>query len=402
MKPNNSAGKSLLLISAAVLILAILAGCASSTVKESAARPPETSIEKPTEAVDGTYKKSEAPEEAPRPTVESAENERQKPAMPEDIETPDSSIGGAAIGENREIPGDAKAQAKLKMLLTDMENLVLLAGAESGPAGIYYKALDYIRGARISIKIENDKESYNDWATFAIIKNLRTAKNEALLVFSEKRLLAYPESKAIFMGSIINEMKRGLDFLANPLFYQKARTEKLESYLFDMDAMYLEALFYKECLVPAAVPMGEYEFNLVQSLANDNLALASILYKQIDMDLAYALYDKLLECETGAIPAAALFENLEKTGRELLDRTEPSDDWQRYVYYISLAAFDYFLPDIIQRAISAGNNGTKTAAYEKTVSAINEIDDNIRVILDRNKAFLDESYSKLSEQYFRK
>ncbi len=104
-------------------------------------------------------------------------------------------------------------------------------------------------------------------------------------------LTVYENQPGIVFSILMHEIQHSYDYYYNHDLFLIGATNKLEKYLFELDAHHIEAVFIRDFLMPAGDKLTEFEEFIVYSFDNDYLDFFSITLLGIDMDLIFYMQD---------------------------------------------------------------------------------------------------------------
>ena len=109
---------------------------------------------------------------------------------------------------------------------------------------------------RVVVEPDSEEETLGQ-ATFSYY--LDEPDRAPYISINEKTLGLYPSRISLLMALLVHEFKHACDYFTYTSWYIEHRDNILETYLYDMDALYVEVLFIKECVLSSAYAMTKLE-----------------------------------------------------------------------------------------------------------------------------------------------
>jgi hypothetical protein len=153
-----------------------------------------------------------------------------------------------------------------------------------------------------------------------------------------------------------------------------------------MDALYVEALFIENYLIPNNFELTDFEQEMVKSLKNDNLAGYSFVIEGVDMELVYYMH----RLKTDKLTLSEKLTKYTDFGRKLLDdfKYPESGDYEKYCILVPLYSYTRYIYQIVYDCVYIENKikpeEFKIEDYSKDIK---KICDDMLIIL--NKYFYD-------------
>lgn len=151
---------------------------------------------------------------------------------------------------------------------------------------------------------------------------------------------------SIVYAALMHEIQHAYDYFTNRELFLISETNRLEKYLFETDAVYMEGLFIRDCLAAQNFELTGYESFLLYSMEEDNLSQFSTVAMGVDMDITYGL----VEIAKGGGPKGGKLQAVEAMGRMLMEWfvvPEDATEWDTYVMAVKLATYCEFVPQIL-------------------------------------------------------
>jgi len=189
-------------------------------------------------------------------------------------------------------------------------------------------------------------------------------QNQAWIGIDKELIDMYPERKELVFSIIIHEYKHAYDYLTVEN-YVEHRNDEIEDYLYEMDALFVEALFIKYYLAENGYNLGNFERYLLASLDMDDLNSASTLFKKVDKGIIYSTYGMIIAVNEGN---TTLYELLTKIDNDLdqiiIDSQKVYEsDWEKYVHLVEANTLQYYLPILVKSIDGSKRNPTETQEF---------------------------------------
>jgi tetratricopeptide (TPR) repeat protein len=222
---------------------------------------------------------------------------------------------------------------------------------------------DHVAGGRLSILVsEVERESLLTTAEFVYAN----AEVETPKIIIHRSLVDnFSRHPALAMAILVHEMQHAHDYFENREFFLLSAGSMLEQYLFQMDALHVEAMFIRDYIVPGGYQLGAFESALLKSNTNDNLSMYSYFVMGTDMNLVYKLY--MLRKSRESYPDLVL--KVLESGRKIVDELsipEDGDDMDGYIAIVPLVTWQKYASEIIT-SISNSHNWKLTFKEKRTV-----------------------------------
>jgi hypothetical protein len=200
------------------------------------------------------------------------------------------------------------------------------------------------------------------------------------------------------MTVIMHEMKHAYDYFKIGDKYTAYMKNPLERFMYEMDSLFIEALFIQDFLAPRYKDLTDFERYVLTSLENDNLASVALVFMKEDMGLTYDLYklgkrlDKGMDCKE-------YFEEFTRNGKAVFERPVPSEEFKKYQALIAIKTFTMFAAPLADGAL-ARNERCKQNEYKAGIKALNEYVRRGNTILREQGDFIDDYASNVKKKYF--
>jgi hypothetical protein len=241
-------------------------------------------------------------------------------------------------------------ERNLRLILTEMEDIV----EKHNKNDIVYETFADVRlksstgRMHYSISMKDDCRKLGG-GYFGI------SEEESVPVISlcQEYLSPYPKHRTFVYCTLIHEMKHAHDYFVYGDLYIEASKNVLERYLFQIDALYVEALFIQNYLRPELPSLAPYEEFILNSLQHDDLQRASQILLRVDRDLIHTMIDLqegYLGGETDLKEFLISFRNL---GNSILGSTHTSsgNEWSTYASLVGTHTYQLFASIIVQFAL---------------------------------------------------
>jgi hypothetical protein len=169
---------------------------------------------------------------------------------------------------------------------------------------------------------------------------------------NKKTLDLYPQKNSLLMALFVNQFKRACDYFAHTTWYTEHRDNILERYLYDMDALYVEAQFIKQCILDSDYEMTKLESFIVSSLDKDDLSGASVLLFGVDKNIVYDLYTKRRRVADGKLNTDELLRSCVELGRKLAISDLDTVNWSTFIDIVRMRTYEKYLAPLINPIIS--------------------------------------------------
>ncbi len=213
--------------------------------------------------------------------------------------------------------------------------------------------------------IEELEESKMGNAIFQYMTNESSILPKIII---ERKILRFlPDNKSLVMGILIHELSHAYMYFNNKEVFKSLSENILDKYLYEMDSLYIEALFYKECQ-KLEYKYKRFEYYITQSLENDNLGDASLFLYKVDNKLIWHMLSLNDEVISGDMTYPDLFKTVIELSQTLIQNWKENieDNEKRYKNLISITTFDQYI------AFTLGQILTDDSAKEN-IEAIEEL-----------------------------
>ena len=250
-------------------------------------------------------------------------------------------------------------------------------------------------------KMDN-KELYIN-IDFKIGKNIYDGGNFAIPIGSTDKphlsispflIELYKTQPSIVYSILVHEFTHAYSYFNDKEGFIKDQKNELELYLYEMDASYIEALFIRDYLVPQKMQLTKFENLLLQSNEEDELSTFSIIMRNTDKDLAYAM----IGIVTDKQDYNGKLRSIEELGKALLKNVvfdEKMSEWEKYCSFTTLKTYIRLSPEIVFRiAHNEMVRQKKTAIFN--MNNYPEIEKARQEMIKRNQPFVDSTFAYYS------
>jgi hypothetical protein len=200
------------------------------------------------------------------------------------------------------------------------------------------------------------------------------------------------------MTVIMHEMKHAHDYFKIGDKYNAYMKNPLERFMYEMDSLFIEALFIRDFLAPRYKDITDFERYVLTSLENDNLASVALVFMKEDMDLTYDLY-KLGKRLDNGMDCKEYFEEFTRNGKAVFERPVPSEEFKKYQALIAIKTFTMLAAPLADGAM-ARNERCKQDEYKADIKALNEYVRRGNAILREQGDFIDDYASNVKKNFF--
>lgn len=240
-------------------------------------------------------------------------------------------------------------------ILSELDTLIRESGSKDEVVSETYFLVDrMLKENKLSFMITHNYLGLLFAASFNVNDQQR-----AWLSIDRQLIEAYPTRKALVFAILIHEYRHAYDYFTIDDYVEIRGKNEIENYLYEMEALFLEALFIKHYL--NGYPLGNFEQYLLASLEGDDLSGASCLFKQVDKDIVYSIYAMVIGVNEGQVPLADLLQLIDVClEQSLVDvQKETASAWERYINLIRAYTLHYYLSKL-----TAALDGRQRSAAE--------------------------------------
>jgi hypothetical protein len=214
-------------------------------------------------------------------------------------------------------------------------------------------------------------------------------KNNKYISLSPYLLEIQEKHPTIVYSILIHEFQHASDFFNNNLRFQTSKTNRLEKYLYEMDAFFVEGMFISDVLTNCSkYKTTKFENFLAHSLSQDNMQHFSLSLLGTDMNLVHALF-KISESTDAS---TVKIEKIKTIGNNILSGSKfpnSGDAWSKYLSIIPFYTFRNYIPQIMFNIESQNaSRRLNPADFDlKRYPAISEIDDNMILVIEKYSSY---------------
>jgi hypothetical protein len=244
-------------------------------------------------------------------------------------------LGRASQTENVQAV-DQERERTLRGLIDDLDE-IMQPPYEKKPGNevraVYFAVKEQMihEGLTWSIIEDGKREVSASFVPAAKGKTARIEVNHALLDSAR----THP---TLAMTVIMHEMKHAHDYFTIGDEYKKYMKNRLEEFMYEMDALFIEALFIRDFLSPRYKNLTVFEQYVLASLEKDNLASVAVVFMAVDMDLTYDLYGLGKKLDNG-MSCKDYFTEFSARGKAVFAPPIPSVDFQMFRRLVTITTF---------------------------------------------------------------
>ncbi len=218
----------------------------------------------------------------------------------------------------------------------------------------------------------------------------RIAVNHALLDSARTR-------PTLAMTIIMHEMKHARDFFAVGEAYKEYMKNRLESFMYEMDAIFIEALFIRDFLRPRYKDLTGFERYVLASLEKDNLASVASIFLETDMDLTYDLYELGKKLDNG-MSCRDYFTGFSGRGKAVFEAPLPAEDFQRYTKLITVTTLAVMTAPLVDGAL-ARNKRCPRDEYREAIKELNGDIDRGNALIGAHRDFIERYRTQVRQKF---
>lgn len=273
-----------------------------------------------------------------------------------------------------------------------------------------YNTIDFIKKKidrkELLLLVDHKNES-NDILTGAyfVASFFKPEKNKPYILFNKNLIEIFNYQKSIVFSMFIHEIKHAYDYYTNYGLFKVTDNNMLEKYMFQMDALYIEALLLEKYLVPNNFNLTDFEKILLNSHQKNNLYDYSLIFELTDMKLVYYLYNLVMDKNT----YEDNFKSITDIGKILIDGFEDinkeQDEWVKFRKLIAVYSYINYINQITYNIINTkykkmppeefNLNDYSPELFEINNTISNMITPNIEFIFKYNEKY----YNKIEKIY---
>ncbi len=290
---------------------------------------------------------------------------------------------------------DQERERTLRGLIDDLDEIMQppydkKPGSEARAVYLAVKEQTINGGLTWAIINDGKKEVFASFAPAEKGTMARIAVNHALLDSAK----THP---TLAMTVIMHEMKHARDYFTIGEKYEEYMKNRLENFMYEMDALFIEALFIRDFLSPRYKNLTAFEQYVLASLEKDNLASVATSFMAVDMDLTYDLYGLGKELDNG-MSCKDYFTGFSTRGKSVFEQPIPREDFEKYRKLITVKTFATLSAPLVDGAM-ARNKRCKQDEYKGEVEELNGFIDRGNALVREHRDFMN-GYIKQVRQKF--
>jgi hypothetical protein len=171
---------------------------------------------------------------------------------------------------------------------------------------------------------------------------------EINLIFGKDFLDTYKSNSSIHYSILIHEYRHLHDYLTNKSNYIKVKTDEKEKYLYELDALRIEAEFIKYYLV-GKYNLSSFEEFVLRSFEDDNLNSASIFILKEGMNMFFWFDDREMKYQENNILREKILNELEQNGNMLVSSYHvEKEEHNGFAHFIDIITFRRYMIRIMK------------------------------------------------------
>jgi hypothetical protein len=272
-----------------------------------------------------------------------------------------------------------------------LESIKILSEDYSGDewtATVLSELVELSQDPKVQFIIEDSDEQFID--SLVIFNAPAESSEQIQIIISQSLLEVYPAEAAKAMTLIIRELSLVREYFLDPDYYAYYGYGTFPQLFYQLDALYLQALFIRDYLVPAALPLSEYESYILESLNTDNLSTASFILLRTNASLAQLLYNYGLEYDADKLNAEEVMTEIIALSEEITGYLYSQDlsEWETYISLINALTLDVYLAEIVNPLLGDSGNGLSDQQIKAYVQALNNLKTEIQKEVLNQQDFL--------------
>jgi hypothetical protein len=294
--------------------------------------------------------------------------------------------------------------------------LYYLVSTNKSANKMVYKAIEYIKkkidNKELMLLVDHKNDS-KDILTgaFFVASFYKPEINKPYILFNKNLIDIYYYQKSIVFSMFIHEIKHAYDYYTNFGLFEVTDKNLLERYMFQMDALYIEALLIEKFLKPNNFSLTDFEEKLLESFQKNNLSDYSFIFEAVDMKLTYYMYKvmenkdhyeknfkQIIDVGNNVVNEFNKIENFSKTMDE-------NDEWMKYKILISAYTFAKFVNQITYNIINIKHKNMNPEEfnlndYSPELFELNKnISDMVFPYIDRIHEFQNNNFNEIDKIY---
>lgn len=209
----------------------------------------------------------------------------------------------------------------------------------------------------------------------------------------------YKKHPSIIKAIFIHEFQHIYDMKTKPKLVKISKNNQIEELYFEIDALYIEALFIENYIEPKTnlSPLEKYLYNDLQN----HMAGVATLIKMADIDLVHKM-DKYRDSNSSYEDTIKEFEQLGKSTHEEYKINVDDSNWSKYCKYVTLISYVRYCNQVVfdiastKGKVEISPSEFNLSDYPNITKVIDEISEHLKDyenILDYRKAVLNNFYN---------
>lgn len=184
----------------------------------------------------------------------------------------------------------------------------------------------------VSVDKENDKLIFGG-AHFTVMK-----EGPPALVLGYRLADLYETRPSVALSIIAHELQHARDFFTQREYFETSYHNEIKKYMFEADAIYIEAMFVAEVLEPKGYNLSRWEKYLARMYRARSLESIFMAAMGIDLDILHAVYELGGREHNGLGHGAVQSELVEllESNLETAREGRAEEPWMRYVTYAQI------------------------------------------------------------------
>jgi hypothetical protein len=210
----------------------------------------------------------------------------------------------------------------------------------------------------------------------------------------------YRDFPSLTYAVLFHEIQHACEFFRNGKWFKLAISNRLENYLYEMDALYAEAMFIRDISKNNGMKLSRYEQLVLDSLAKDNLHAISVIFSGYDMNLTYQMVKLEKNMKMKYPEKIRIIEDygteIVKTATAIKSMKKPD----RFELMVTMYTYHTFVPQILFNIESTANTSLKVSDFSiEKYGAVQKCMDSMAGLIRDNGDFMKDSMSMAREYY---
>lgn len=263
---------------------------------------------------------------------------------------------------------------------------------------LYYDSIEMKSDKHIQISTQMITKYLEDELPFIINKRVDSYISSARFKYkdngnyphielNENIFDLYENHSSLFQGIIFHELFHAYILFTNKDYFLSVRDDIIEQYMYEMDALNIEATYFTYLSKNYDLVMTPFEQYMINSFSKDNLGGVSYLLKTKDMDLIYYLSNLSNSYLRQEIDISYVLDEVIQIGNYVsaLDIIG-AEGWKKYTSVCTQLTYSqhiaYFLNPIL--------SNIKDDSFDEKINEINTIKNNIDKDFEVSKKYIQE------------